>query len=274
VKNSQSPAPEEGKSKDAGKPGKPPEGTPGDFKILSDTMGVDFGPYLQTIVPEIRKKWIELMPQSALPPVSKSGQVILEFAILKDGSVVDMKLVASSGDDALDRAPQIAILESKPFPPLPSGFKGQYFLLRTRFHYNPQQPQHLDVEILSDTVGVDFEPYLQRAGYLIRRDWYNLIPEAAKPPIMKKGLVVIEFAILKDGRLAGLRLVKSSGEVALDRASSGGIKDSEPFPPLPAAFKGEYLKLRVKFYYNLASGEADEEPAPPAKAPSAPPKNP
>jgi TonB family protein len=107
-----------------------------------------------------------------------------------------------------------------------------------------------NLDVLSDTMGVDFGPYLQRVLHDVRLNWYNLIPEVARAPIMKKGKVTIEFAILKDGRIASLQTVASSGDVSLDRAAWGGIKGSNPFPPLPGEFGGQYLALRFHFYYN------------------------
>ena len=106
------------------------------------------------------------------------------------------------------------------------------------------------LEVLTDTMGVDFGPYLQRVLHDVRMNWYTIIPESAKAPLMKKGKVAIEFAILKDGTVAGMRYVSSSGDVALDRAAYGGITGSNPFPPLPAEFGGQYLGLRFAFYYN------------------------
>jgi TonB family protein len=106
------------------------------------------------------------------------------------------------------------------------------------------------VEVLSDTMGVDFGPYLKQVKDNIRRNWYDLIPESARPPIMKRGKVTIEFAIRKDGRIAGMQLVGPSGDVALDRAAYGGITSNNPFPPLPAEFMGQYLALRFTFHYN------------------------
>jgi len=106
------------------------------------------------------------------------------------------------------------------------------------------------MEVLSDTMGVDFGPYLQRVLHDVRENWYNLIPEVARPPIMKKGKVSIEFAITKQGQVAGMRLIGPSGDVSLDRAAWGGITGSNPFPPLPNEFNGQYLALRFHFYYN------------------------
>ena len=107
-----------------------------------------------------------------------------------------------------------------------------------------------NMDILSDTMGVDFGPYLARVLDNVRRNWYLLIPEVARAPLMKKGKVGIEFAIMKDGSVAGMRLVSQSGDVSLDRAAWGGITYSNPFPPLPAEFRGQYLALRFRFFYN------------------------
>jgi len=111
------------------------------------------------------------------------------------------------------------------------------------------------LDVLSDTMGVDFGPYLARVLHDVKANWYNLIPESAKAPILKKGNVAIEFAILKDGSVAGMKLVFSSGDVALDRGAWGGITASNPFPPLPTEFKGQYLALRFKFLYNPSKDE-------------------
>ncbi|MGH6629336.1 MAG: TonB family protein, partial [Burkholderiales bacterium] len=90
-----------------------------------------------------------------------------------------------------------------------------------------------EYDVLSDTMGVDFGPYLARVLQSVRTNWYNLIPEVARAPLMKSGKVTIEFAILKDGSVAGLKVTTPSGDISLDRAAWGGITASNPFPPLP-----------------------------------------
>src|SRR6266568_2398556 len=104
-----------------------------------------------------------------------------------------------------------------------------------------------NLEVLSDTQGVDFGPYLQRILQEVRENWYRAIPESAE---MKKGKLQIEFAITKDGKVADMRLTMSSSDVALDRAAWAGISASNPFPPLPGDFTGPYLALRFRFFYN------------------------
>jgi TonB family protein len=109
-------------------------------------------------------------------------------------------------------------------------------------------------EILSDTMGVDFGPYLQRVLHDVKQNWYNAIPESAE---MKHGNLIIEFAITKDGKVAGMKLVATSGDIPLDRAAWAGITASDPFPPLPSEFGGQYLALRFRFYYNPTKEERE-----------------
>jgi TonB family protein len=115
-------------------------------------------------------------------------------------------------------------------------------------HSHDQKPQSRGrIEILSDTQGVDFGPYLQAMLSVVKANWLHLIPDSAE---FKKGKLAIEFAITKDGKVADMRLIASSGDVALDRPAWGGITASNPFPALPGDFTRPYLALRLRFYYN------------------------
>ncbi len=107
-------------------------------------------------------------------------------------------------------------------------------------------------QILSDTQGVDFGPYLARIIYTVRQNWYAVIPESAR--LGEKGRVMLDFDIQKDGSVPGLELAASSGAEPLDRAAEAAINASTPFPPLPSEFHGNHLKLRFIFLYNLGYG--------------------
>ena len=106
--------------------------------------------------------------------------------------------------------------------------------------------------ILSDTQGVDFGPYLARIVGIVRRNWYAMMPESAR--LGQKGRVAWQFAIQKDGSVPSLEMAVPSGATALDEAAKSAIDLSVPFPPLPAEFKGNELKLRFIFLYNLGYG--------------------
>jgi len=100
--------------------------------VLSDTMGVDFGPYLNKVIREIYTNWIPLIPEEARPPLNKSGETLIRFTILPNGTVGGMHLDGSTHDDALNRAAWGSV-NGQQFPPLPPEFKGP--LLELRIHY-------------------------------------------------------------------------------------------------------------------------------------------
>ncbi|ABF43555.1 TonB-like protein [Candidatus Koribacter versatilis Ellin345] len=114
------------------------------------------------------------------------------------------------------------------------------------------------MEITTDTQGVDFGPYLARIKQTIEANWYTAMPESVYPPLRKSGKVAVEFVILPDGKVQGMRIFFPSGDVALDRAAWGGISASNPFPPLPKEFHGPYLGLRCYFLYNPTTKDLEQ----------------
>ena len=102
--------------------------------ILSDTRGVNFGPYLARVVYIVRRNWYAVIPQSAR--LGEKGRVALVFEIVKDGSVPQLRLLASSGSSALDQAALASIRASNPFPPLPQQFTGKHLVLEFIYFYN------------------------------------------------------------------------------------------------------------------------------------------
>lgn len=114
----------------------------------------------------------------------------------------------------------------------------------------PKKPAGLGgIDILSDTMGVDFGPYLQRVLKTVKENWYHLAPSSAKAPQMMQGVVLIEFAILKKGKVAGMKLAGRTEDTPMNAAAWHAIADSR-FPPLSAEFPGQYLALRFHFVYN------------------------
>jgi TonB family protein len=106
------------------------------------------------------------------------------------------------------------------------------------------------VDVLSDTMGVNFDPYLKRIIYEIYHTWLPLIPEEARPPLNKQGETLIRFTILPDGRIGGMTLDGSTHDQAIDRAAWGSITGVGQFPPLPKEFHGPNLELRIHYLVN------------------------
>ena len=117
--------------------------------------------------------------------------------------------------------------------------------------FDPDHP-NLNIpgpQILSDTMGVDFHPYLLRIYLLVRRNWYSVIPEIAR--LGRQGRVALEFSILRDGKVPDLTLRVSSGTDSLDSAALSSIRLSSPFPALPPEFPGTDIRLRFVYLYNI-----------------------
>ena len=104
------------------------------------------------------------------------------------------------------------------------------------------------LELLSDPQGVDFRPYLIQVLAAVRRNWFAVIPESAK--LGRPGRVAVQFAIAKNGGVPKLVIASGSGTDSFDRAAVAGISASNPFPPLPAEYKGEQIRLQLVFHYN------------------------
>ena len=106
------------------------------------------------------------------------------------------------------------------------------------------------VEILTDTQGVDFGPYVKKVLGMIKKNWIPLIPEEARPPANMQGETLIRFSILPDGKISAMHLDGSSQHINIDRAAWGAITGVGQFPPLPTEFKGPHLELRIDFLTN------------------------
>ncbi len=106
-------------------------------------------------------------------------------------------------------------------------------------------------EILSDTQGVNFQPYLQRILRLIYQQWIPLLPEEARPPLNKRGTTQVRFTINPDGTIAAMHLDGSSHDDALNRAAWGSITGVGQFPPLPKQLHGPNLELRIHYLVNV-----------------------
>jgi len=116
---------------------------------------------------------------------------------------------------------------------------------------NGESPLNMGgAEILSDTQGVNFNPYLRRLIADIYRNWLPLIPEEARPPLSKQGETLVRFTILPDGRIGGMWLDGSTHDDAINRSAWGSITSEGQFPPLPSQFHGPNLELRIHYFVN------------------------
>ncbi len=105
------------------------------------------------------------------------------------------------------------------------------------------------VELKSDPQGVDLKPYLAQILAIVRQNWFTVLPESVRMGT-RKGRVVVQFALNRDGSLAKVVISDYSGSDSLDRAAVAGLSMSNPLPPLPKDYKGAQMKLAFSFNYN------------------------
>jgi len=118
----------------------PANGAAGKEGIITDTKGVDFKPYMAQVSRITQASWNPLIPRNAQAPFNESGVATLCFLLLPNGHLKDgsLLMIARTGDPAMDRAAEYAIVNSV-YPPLPAEFKGPGIEIRFSFVYNPDR---------------------------------------------------------------------------------------------------------------------------------------
>jgi TonB family protein len=178
----------------------------GAVDVLTDTQGADFGPYLNELLGRVRKQWYALIPES---DQTKKGRLAIEFRVQPNGQVSEMRLVATSGDVALDRAAWGSIRTLNPFPELPKAFHGPYLALRFRFYYNPDKAYFTDYVWPRVGDGI-------RHAVLIQKVADSHVPEFPRTALDAKvdGVVRLEATVATNGRVNTVKSIEGDARLA------------------------------------------------------------
>jgi TonB family protein len=112
----------------------------------------------------------------------------------------------------------------------------------------PASPLSRVLEILSDTRGTDFYPYLREANHKIQQNWRALATDLPRNGVTDFVRLAVEFSVAKDGTVTNVALPEPSGNAALDQAAKDAIAKSVPFAALPESFPGSSITLRAHFF--------------------------
>lgn len=96
-----------------------------------------------------------------------------------------------------------------------------------------------------DPEGADFTVWINHFKNEVYRNW--IVPQAAL--LGFRGHVDLEFTVERDGTLTDLKMLKSSGTPALDRAAANALMGSRLLP-LPRDFGPPRVTMQVTFFYN------------------------
>lgn len=98
-----------------------------------------------------------------------------------------------------------------------------------------------------DPEGADFTAWINHFKNEAYRNW--IVPE---PVLMGfRGHVDIEFTVERGGSISTLKILKSSGTLALDRAAQNALLGSRLLS-LPADFGPPRVTMQATFFYNEA----------------------
>ena len=236
--------------------------------------------YLRHLLTQLQQSWVSFIPDEARN--RPTAQVTAVFEILRNGKISkgDPRVVSGSGNAELDKAAVYAIRFWRRYDALPAAFQGADLKVQVHFLYNVSRTTFVEippelsgrvsanivrpslsalpagVDILSDTQGVDFGPYVTRLLASLKKAWYDRMPDEARAGT--RGATYATFAILPNGYLSaeGAQVARSSSDGTLDGAALGAIHESAPFEALPRRFHGPYLKLRIAFLYNMNPEDA------------------
>jgi periplasmic protein TonB len=105
----------------------------GGIAFENGNFGTRYGWYVQAVRNRVSSNWLLSMIS---PNITSARRVYVEFKVLRDGTITDIRLTASSGYPEVDRSAVRAIEASNPLAPLPSDYRGNsitvsfYFDLR------------------------------------------------------------------------------------------------------------------------------------------------
>lgn len=102
--------------------------------ILSDTQGVNFGPWLTAVYFRVRNNWYSVIPQVYRSGLK--GVVVIVFDVRGNGTLEDLEIVRSSSFSPYDRAAISSLRLSEPLPNFPDAFKKDRLTLQFTYLYN------------------------------------------------------------------------------------------------------------------------------------------
>ena len=105
--------------------------------LFFDPQGADFTEWVQRFKNEVYRNWI-LPPSATLGVIG--GEVDFEFVVDRSGTMMDVRLLESSGTPSYDRAARNALLASLLLP-LPADFAPRTVTMRVGFVYGIRPPE-------------------------------------------------------------------------------------------------------------------------------------
>jgi TonB family protein len=129
----------------------------------------------------------------------------------------------------------------------------------------PKQQEHNAAEIVENVPQPDRsilqKSVLPQMARQTKATWLPLVPPEAQPPRLARGIVTIQFTLHSDGTISGMKLERSTGIIAMDRAAWNAIV-ATPYAAFPSEVALQSVRMRMVFVYtgDLSAHIPDSDP--------------
>src|SRR5262245_37295093 len=89
------------------------------------------------------------------------------------------------------------------------------------------------------------DPYIAVLSKKIRT--YAIFPSVVRHAMGGQCVVWAVCSLRRDGKLAGSRILRTSGSEVVDDGLLDGIRRAAPFPPPPSNFQGDPVEIALQF---------------------------
>jgi TonB C terminal len=107
-----------------------------------------------------------------------------------------------------------------------------------------------------DTQGFPWADYARQIYVIIRNNWLDRIPLAAREGGLS-GYTCQHFVIERSGSISRLDVTRPASVPPFNKAASDALHASSPLPPLPSEFPDPEEGVTFCFFYNMYPGESD-----------------
>jgi TonB family protein len=102
--------------------------------IQFDSKGVEFGPWLRRFVAQVKRNW------NVPVAMFQSGRVVIQFYVLRNGTITELKIVSPSPYPAYNNSAFNALKNSNPVLPLPAEYPDDRAFFTVTFYYDVRHP--------------------------------------------------------------------------------------------------------------------------------------
>jgi|GEM_PF-2967273 TonB family protein len=115
---------------------------------------------------------------------------------------------------------------------------------------NPRLNGRTTARAINDLGNLEIPTYVDRVVHrAVMNNWYHLISDSEENFSHRNGNTTVLVTITRKGGIEDARISSSSGQDDLDQLALESVLFSSPVQPLPKAFKGKELKVKINFSY-------------------------